>query len=127
MAGYVAGRKNASNTSVMLIKFSSSASGSITMFGEVAKQLLRAMGLTPRDEGAIKGDDIAQALVRLKAELMKSAAEFPTHPGRLDDEEEQETAVDLPVRAVPLLEMLGLAQEQFEEGKADSYIMWQVE
>jgi len=127
MAGYLAGRKSDGNTAVMLIKFSSNASGSIIMFGEVAVQLLKAMGLTAHDEGAIKGDDIAQALVRLKSELMKSAAELPSHPGSIDDEDEQDTVVGLSVRAVPLLEMLDLAQKQFEEGKADTFVMWQVE
>ena len=97
----------------MLIEFSGKTTGSVLMFGKVATDLLKMMGQSSNNEGAISAEDVPVALENLKQAL-----------GRLpenDSEEEDNPAlpeVSLKTRAVPLLALL-------EESVASKgYVMW---
>ena len=99
----------------MLVTFRSKASGSITMFGEVASQLLHMMGATGRIPGALMGEDVNDALRQLETSLARikqegAADTTPAPPALNEDaeaeEEEHEPPVELIVRAAPLVDLL---------------------
>ena len=100
----------------MLVTFRSKATGSITMFGDTAKQLLSMMGATGRIPAALTGPDVAAALSKLETSLanLKEQAAADHHtaapPAVNEDmeaeEEDQEPPVELAVRAAPLLDLL---------------------
>ncbi|HSF46992.1 MAG TPA: DUF1840 domain-containing protein, partial [Burkholderiales bacterium] len=50
----------------MLVQFQTPAYATITMFGGVAKTLLKMMGMTGDIPGAINAEDVPGALERLK-------------------------------------------------------------
>ncbi|NIQ11695.1 MAG: DUF1840 domain-containing protein, partial [Gammaproteobacteria bacterium] len=50
----------------MLVVFSSKAHGDVMMFGDVAKRLLKMMGMTGNIPGAVNGEDVAKALATLE-------------------------------------------------------------
>lgn len=95
----------------MLVTFHSKNYYPITMFGEVALQLLQGMGLNPKVPGAIYADDVPQALWQLQQwlELQQPAApELEPVTGLAAAQ-----PVGIKLRAVPLLEMLqGAAKAQ---------------
>lgn len=104
----------------MLVTFRSTATESITMFEDVAVQLLKLMGATGRIPGALGPDDVPLALQRLEqaTEQIKAATHAtPARPAdnedarsetaqTEDDDEDAEPPVDLATRAVPLLSIL---------------------
>ncbi|HMN44335.1 MAG TPA: DUF1840 domain-containing protein [Povalibacter sp.] len=101
----------------MLIIFRSTATGSITMFGDTAKQLLSLMGTTGRIPAALTGEDVGVALTKLEAGLaeLKRRADAEHHTAAppamnedLDAEEEErhEPPIELAVRAAPLIDLL---------------------
>jgi len=61
----------------MLVKFKSDA-GNMTMFGEVAVDLLKLMGQTGALPGALLAKDIPAALERLKRGVATPAAAAPS-------------------------------------------------
>ena len=85
----------------MLVKFDSAA-GTITMFGDVAVQLLRMMGHSGTVPSAVLAADILPAVAKLKAAL---AALPEATPGPADEDERQ-PKVSLRQRAHPLIELL---------------------
>jgi hypothetical protein len=100
----------------MLIKFDSKV-GSFTMAGNIAVQLLKAMGHSGTVPSAILPGDIPGALARLKAAVDASpglAIESSNH----DDEDPQEERVSLRQRAFPLIDLLTRAAEKGAE------VMW---
>ena len=109
----------------MLVTFRSKAYANITMFGDVAKELLRLMGHSGTVPSAIKAQDVPRALARLETaiEQRKSAEAAETREtevsggerGRGDDAPPK---VPLSRRALPLLELLRAAAAQ----KVD--VMW---
>ena len=97
----------------MLVTFRTKAYANITMFGDVAKQLLELMGHSGTIPSAIKAEDVPAALARLEAAVeQRKAAEG----GR--DDYDAPRKVTLTQRAVPLLELLRAAAAK----KAD--VMW---
>lgn len=100
----------------MLVTFSCSAYADITMFGNVAEQLLRLMGHSGTVPGAILAEDVEAARERLVTAINKEqqmeAAE------NSDEETEGEAAVSLSKRALPLIELLEAAS------KAKCFVMW---
>jgi hypothetical protein len=102
----------------MLITFRTKAAGPITMFGDSAIALLKAMGQTGEVPGGIKAADIGAALGRLRAALGKA----PKPAAPVDDVDAAGNRIELPVtlarRAVPLVEML----ERADKAKTD--VMW---
>jgi len=99
----------------MLVRFHSKASGSVTMFGEVAEELLRLMGMSGMVPGAVLAQDIPKALDRLRQAMDSPEGNRIPQPSRpknkdKEEEEEEETAtVSLRTRAHPLLALLETA------------------
>ena len=100
----------------MLVRFDSKA-GTITMFGDVAKRLLRLMGQTGAIPGAILGADIAPAVERLRQAISGEPEKAPPR----DNKDDAEPPVNLRQRAFPLIELLERAAKQ----KAD--VIWEEE
>ncbi|MEW6039731.1 MAG: DUF1840 domain-containing protein [Pseudomonadota bacterium] len=82
----------------MLVTFESKV-GRVTMFGDVALQLLRMMGNSGTVPGALLARDIPAALEKLERALAAEAA--PASPA--DEEEEKKEKPSLRVRAFPLI------------------------
>ena len=91
----------------MLVRFDSKA-GSITMFGDVAVNLLRMMGQSGSIPGAILAADIPPALDRLRQAV--SGVQPP--PKARKPDEEGERPVGMQQRAFPLIELLERAAKQ---------------
>ncbi len=86
----------------MLVRFRSDA-GDMTMFGDVALELLKMMGHSGTVPSAILARDIPAALDRLR----KAVAAAPAPAPRGDeDEREKGPRVSLQQRAFPLIELL---------------------
>ncbi|WP_129775749.1 DUF1840 domain-containing protein [Peristeroidobacter soli] len=100
----------------MLVTFRSTATESITMFEDVAVQLLKLMGATGRIPGALGPDDVPAALSQLERATERIKAGTHATPARPadnedsrnedEDDEDNEAPVDLATRAVPLLSIL---------------------
>lgn len=105
----------------MLVTFRTKAYANITMFGDVAKQLLELMGLSGTVPSAIKAEDVPIALARLETAIAQrratEAAEVPEGDhGRGDYDAPRKVTISQ--RAMPLLELLRAAAAK----KAD--VMW---
>jgi hypothetical protein len=112
----------------MLVKFKSTATETITMFGDVGKQLLQLMGASGRVPGALDADDVPDALRRLEAAVEDvrarthetSAPPAVNEDAMADEEEEDKTPpVSLATRAVPLISLLKRA------AAAKAEVMWE--
>lgn len=92
-----------------MIRFSSSAAGTVSMFDAPARELLRMAGRLEGDRGAIAADEIAGALKALRRALDTLPASRP-EPAKPDGDDGEETPsepeVGLRQRAWPLLDML---------------------
>lgn len=100
----------------MLIKFDSEV-GSFTIAGDIAVQLLKAMGHSGTVPSAILPGDIPNALARLKAAVNATpgtAAELSAG----DERGQKEVQVSLRQRAFPLIDLLSRAAEKGAE------VMW---
>jgi Domain of unknown function (DUF1840) len=112
----------------MLVKFRSTATESITMFGDIAIELLKLMGATGRVPGALSPDDVPGALKRLESALDHITIQQQT-PARPADNEDAATdedkdddkvpTVGLPTRAVPLVSIMKRAAAAHKE------VMWE--
>ena len=108
----------------MLVTFHTKAYANITMFGDVAKQLLELLGHSGTIPSAIKAEDVPAALARLEAALAQrkaadatDAADVPKDDrGRVDYDAPRK--VTLSQRAVPLLELLRAAVAN------KAHVMW---
>ncbi|WP_311568158.1 DUF1840 domain-containing protein [Photobacterium arenosum] len=107
----------------MLITFHSQASANITMFGDVAKQLIHMMGYCENIPGIIDVDDVPQALSNLQSKLAEAEKQAPVQQAETEAEEDpwedQEPQISMMTRARPLIEML-------ESAIADEVVvMWE--
>src|SRR5574340_382445 len=97
----------------MLVTFSCKAYADITMFGDVALNMLKLMGHSETVPGAILAEDVPAALARLKGALATmKATPAPKGSGKSVDEDGDEPPVSLAHRALPLLELLTAAARQ---------------
>jgi hypothetical protein len=113
----------------MLVTFRSTATESITMFQDVAVQLLKLMGATGRIPGALGPEDVGLALQRLEHATEQIKAGTHVTPARPadnedarnedEDDEDAEAPVDLATRAVPLLSILKRA------AAANAELVWE--
>lgn len=113
----------------MLVKFKSTATETITMFGDIAKQLLPLLGASGKVPGALDADEVPDALRRLetavediKARTHETAAPAAvSEDAAVDDEDEEDKtpAVSLATRAVPLISLLKRA------AAAKAEVMWE--
>jgi uncharacterized membrane protein len=97
----------------MLVRFKSSKTESITMFGDVAAELIRMLGASGAIPSAIAAKDLpaAAASLRQQLELLSEPVETAS--------EEREPSVALAVRASPLLDIMKRA------GDANVPLMWE--
>lgn len=109
----------------MLVTFHSKAYADITMFGDVAKELLHLMGHSGTVPSAIKAQDVPAALARLEAAIMQrkraeaaEAQETETSEREHDRGDDAPRKVPLSHRALPLIELLRAAAAR----KVD--VMW---
>jgi hypothetical protein len=100
----------------MLVTFSCPAYADITMFGDVAVRLLKLMGHSGTVPGALLAEDVAAALARLEA-AVAADEQLPQHDKSVEGDDD-EPAVSLPHRALPLIELLQAA------AKAKCNLMW---
>ena len=104
----------------MLVTFRTKAYADITMFGDVAKQLLQLMGHSGTIPSAIKGEDVPGALARLEAAIaQRRAAEAAEAPKTDDDGHDAPRKVAISQRAVPLLDLLRAAAAK------NTDVMWE--
>lgn len=97
----------------MLVKFTSRSYADITMFGDVAKDMLSAMGQSGVIPGALNPQDIPRALENLQAAVDRSK----TEPAAQDDDESFQPG--FAQRALPLLALLQAAID------ADKDVIWE--
>ncbi|UJS24513.1 DUF1840 domain-containing protein [Thiothrix winogradskyi] len=91
-----------------MIRFTSPAAASVSMFEKDAKALIRMMGHSGTIPSAIRAEDVATALQHLEAALKAQAAQTES-PAKQPTEEAEAPVVSLNVRAYPLLELLKTA------------------
>jgi hypothetical protein len=91
----------------MLVTFRTKSYSNITMFGDVAKQLLDLMGHSGTVPGAIKAEDVPAALARLEAAMARHKEADEAEESGGDDDAPRK--VPLSTRALPLLELLRAA------------------
>jgi hypothetical protein len=98
----------------MLVTFRTKRYANITMFGDVAKQLLELMGHSGTVPSAVKAEDVPAALARLESAIEQRRAV----DGAAEGHDDSPRKVTLSQRAVPLLELLRAAKAN----EAD--VMW---
>lgn len=86
----------------MLIRFKSNA-GDMTMFGDIAVELIRMMGHSGTVPSALLAQDIPAALERLRKGVAVAPAPAPQNE---ETEREEGPRVSLQQRAFPLIELL---------------------
>jgi hypothetical protein len=91
----------------MLVRFDSKA-GSITMFGDVAVELLKLMGQSGVLPGAVLAADIPAAVERLRRAVDRQ----PAGTSNTGENEQGEPKVSLRQRAFPLIELLERAAQR---------------
>ncbi|WP_342807099.1 DUF1840 domain-containing protein [Alteromonas sp. M12] len=100
----------------MLVTFSSQPSANITMFGDIAVQLLKMMGHSGTVPSAILAKDVPSALANLEAAL--GVAEQQPESEEPTDDIEKTSFVSLSHRALPLIDLLKAAI------KDESNVQW---
>lgn len=104
----------------MLVRFSSVKTDSITMFGDVAVQLVRMLGGSGNIPGAMAAEDLPAAVGRLKGELARlSGGQAEPVAAGDDDDPNRERPVALATRALPLIDLLNRA------AAAKAAVMWE--
>lgn len=106
----------------MIVKFSTHA-GALTMHGDAAVALLKAMGHSGNVPGAILATDLPAALANLRKALEEQAHAPPPPPQPAGDDEDEEHETEPPVtlrmRALPLIGMIETAIAR------ESDLMWE--
>lgn len=97
----------------MLVTFTTEAHANITMFGDNALEALKMMGHSATVPGAIKAEDVPEALSRLKA-----STESGNIPPPMVNKNADEPVVSMAHRILPLIDLLSAA------AKANSYVTW---
>lgn len=93
----------------MLVTFNTKAYPEITMFGDVAVELLKVAGLSGNVPTAILAADIPATLSRLESALAQRKAAEPGSAA--DADPDAEPAVPLDRRASPVISLLRRAAE----------------
>ncbi len=99
----------------MLVTFKTSAYANITMFGDVGLKMLEMIAFGTAVPGAIDVEDVSQALDNLKLALDK----MPEQVEAAGDADDDQPAVSLHTRAVPLVELLQAAAAE------ETYVRWE--
>jgi hypothetical protein len=93
----------------MLVTFRTKAYANITMFGDVAKQLLALMGHSGAVPSALRADDVPAALARLEAALAERKAVDAAEGAADGPDADAPRRITLSQRALPLLELMRAA------------------
>ena len=94
----------------MLVTFHTEAYADILMFGDIAVHLLKLMGHSGTVPSALVAEDIPAALERLRTAIAAHQATVPKVAEDVeDDDDADESPVDLAQRAFPLIELLAAA------------------
>jgi len=101
----------------MLVTFKTDV-GNITMFGDIALQMIRLMGHSEMVPGAILAKDLPLALSRLTAALSTNKAAPPANENEDKNEDEEEPAISITHRALPLINLIDAA------ARAGCDLMW---
>jgi len=99
----------------MIVTFKTSAYANITMLGEVGCDMLDMMAFGSSVPGAINAEDVPTALDNLKQALAK----LPTQAEPAGNEDDDQPAVSMHTRAVPLVELLQAAVAD------ETYVSWE--
>ncbi|OOI08603.1 DUF1840 domain-containing protein [Vibrio sp. SALL6] len=103
----------------MLITFRCRSYANVTMFGDIALEMIKMMGHSGTVPGSISAQDVPDVLSKLTSALSAKNAAEENLPTDVDVEEEQvEPAVSLGRRAFPLIELLKSAI------KEECEVMW---
>jgi hypothetical protein len=95
----------------MLITFKARAYADVTMFGEVALNLIKLMGRRETVPSAIEPEDIPQALKMLRAGI--AAVDAASKEDEAEDSDDKaEELVSVHNRALPLIELLQTAHKE---------------
>ncbi|MEB4592229.1 DUF1840 domain-containing protein [Candidatus Thiothrix sp. Deng01] len=93
-----------------MIRFTSPAGASVSMFDKDAKALIRMMGHSGAVPSAIRAEDVAEALQNLTNALKtEEEQEQDGQQGKPQQQDEEDKRVSVNVRAYPLLELLNAA------------------
>jgi len=99
----------------LLVTFSCPAYADITMFGDVALQLLKMMGHSGTVPSALSAEDVLPALERLEAAVVvKEQSAGPEE----EEDDDDDPPVSISHRALPLIELLKAA------AKVECSVMW---
>jgi len=96
----------------MLVTFKTHAFSNITMFGDVATDLLKLMGQSGNVPGALLAEDVKPALETLQEGLKSVPVEEPPPPPENKKAERAPAPVPLAVRAKPLMDLLEAAHAE---------------
>lgn len=99
----------------MLITFKTSAYANITMFGDVGFKMLKMMSFGSSVPGAIDAQDLPAALENLTRALDK----IPQQVEPAGEAKDDQPAVNLHTRAVPLVQLLHAAIAD------ETYLRWE--
>lgn len=102
----------------MLVTFFCPAYANITMFGDVAIQLLKIMGHSGTVPSALLAADVPAALKRLQTAVATNG-QLPETQGS-DQVDNDEPVVSLRHRALPLIDLLKVA------AKAEHNVVWDI-
>lgn len=101
----------------MIITFKSAAAGDVIMFGDVAKQMMAAMGKEPGEKGIVTVEQLPEAITRLRAAIAADKARWQGVAEEDRPAEEKAPGgnprafVSLSQRGAPLLELLEWAEK----------------
>ena len=99
----------------MLLTFKTRAYADITMFGDVGLKMLEMMGFGTSVPGAIDTQDVPTALDNLKHALEQMPEQVEPAGGA----EEDQPAVSIHTRSIPLVELLQAAIDD------ETYVRWE--
>ncbi|CDH45186.1 MAG: DUF1840 domain-containing protein [Candidatus Competibacteraceae bacterium] len=94
----------------MIVTFRTKAHADIMIFGDIAITLLKLMGHSGTVPSALLADEVPAALERLRTAVAAHKAMVPKAAEDVEDNDDaDESSVDLAQRAFPLIELLAAA------------------
>lgn len=102
----------------MLVSFESKV-GRVTMFGDIAVQLIRMMGRTGTVPSALLATEIPEALASLRKSLDTAEEAASERTSEDDEDTDKKAPVSLRHRALPLIKLLD------DAAKEGSDVMWE--
>lgn len=109
----------------MLVRFLSSETGELLMFGDAAGQLLRLLGKETGARGSFLQDEMLAAAATLRAAVDSQEPAAAAPDAALEETDDGQTPREKPVtlrqRAWPLIDML----ERTSRGGSEANIVWE--